>query len=68
MDETFVEDAENDVDGGESGEDKHENGGLRILKRLRSTLKAAVDGGRHVELGLCFLNLFYGVTQRKRWV
>ena len=59
----FIEDAENDVNSGESGDDQHEHRGLRVLKSLGSALKAAVNGGRHAQLLLELLNFYDGVAE-----
>src|SRR5882724_6989560 len=63
MDKTFVEDAENDVDGGKGRDDENQNRGLRILKGLRCALKTAMHAGRHVNLRLRFLNALDGVAE-----
>src|SRR5207244_8053301 len=63
VDVALVEDAENDVNSGESRDDQDEHGGLRVLKSLGSALKAAVNGGRHAQLLLELLNFYDGVAE-----
>src|SRR5579885_1694179 len=66
VNETFVQDAEDDVNGGKRGDDEHEHGGLRILEGLRGALKAAMNRRWHMNLRLRFLNFFHSIAERQR--
>src|SRR5580693_3010560 len=63
MDVALVQDSQNDIDGGERGENQQRLGGERVLEGLRSALKSAVNRRRHVEFALRRLNLFNGGPQ-----
>src|SRR5258708_26424361 len=45
------------------GDDEHKHGGLRVLKGLSSSLKAAVNGGWHAHFALQRLNFYHGVAE-----
>ena len=57
MDEAFVEDAENDIDGEDGGEDEVGLGFEGGLEGLEGAGELAVHGLRHAEL---LLEAFYG--------
>ena len=63
MDQAFVEDAENDVDGDERGEDEIGLVLEGILEGLRGALEGGVDGGGHAHVGLRFLEGRDGVAE-----
>ena len=68
VDVAFVEDAEHDVDGTQSGEDQEQFVGERVLEGLGCASEAAVDGGgqAHVMAGL--LNVVDRVAERHAWL
>ena len=57
MNEALVEDAENNVDGGESSDDEHHLICKGILKGLRGALKGGMDGRGNTEFVLGCLNM-----------
>ena len=63
MDQAFVENAEHDVDGNESGEDQIGLVLKRFLKGLRGALEGGVNGGGHAHLGLCALERGDGIAK-----
>src|SRR3979490_2449892 len=64
MNEAFVEDAENDVDGSESGKNQNWLIGERILKGLGGALKRSVNGVGHAEFATSLLNVLDGRAKR----
>src|SRR5262245_17216910 len=64
VNETLVENAENDVHGRQRSDDQYQHRGLRILKSLGGSLKSAVNGGRHAKFALQVLDFDDGVAER----
>src|SRR2546430_3340788 len=64
MNETLIEDAENDIDGGESGDDQDRLIGQRILKGLGSALKRSVNGIGHADFAASQLDVLDSGTER----
>src|SRR5580704_1767025 len=63
VDVVLVEDAQDDVNGGQGREDEVRLGGQRVLEGLRRALKAGMDGGGQADLALHFLNGGDSVSQ-----
>src|SRR5258708_11576341 len=64
MNEALVEDAENDVNGGESSKNQHRLMGERILKSLRGALKGGVNGIGHAEFAASLFDVLDRGTER----
>ena len=64
MNVTFIEDAENDVDGSESGENQDGLIGERILKGLGGPLERSVDRGRDADFAAGLLDVLDSRTER----
>ena len=64
MNEAFVEDAEDDVDGDECGEDEQGHVGEGVSKGSRGALEIGLQAGGHVEIGLNFGDGRDGVAER----
>ncbi len=60
MNKTFVKDAENDVNSGESGDDQNQLVGERILVSLSGALKRGVNRGRNTKLAPGGFNVIDG--------
>ena len=68
MNETLVQDSENNVNSENGGDEQNQDRRLRILKGLRGALKAGVDGRRHMKLRLNGLDFLDGVAEGQRWI
>jgi len=68
MNETLVQDSQNNVDSEYGGDEQDQDRRLRILESLRGALEAGVDGWRHVKLRLNGLNFFDSVAEGQRWI
>ena len=64
MNETLVENPENNVDSGQGGENPNRLIFEGILKGLRGSLKRGVNCGRHLEFAACSFNMLDGRAQR----
>src|SRR5690242_4331583 len=64
MDEAFVENTEDDVNGDESGEDEQRHVGERISERGGGALEIGLNTGGHVKIGLNFGDGGDGVAER----
>ena len=64
MDEALVKNSQNDVDGGERGDDQHFLVRERVLKGLRGALKRGVDGVRHLKFAAGRFNMIDGRAKR----
>ncbi len=60
MNETLIKDAENDVNGGESGDDQNRLIGERILVGLSGTLKRGMDRRGNSEFAPGGFNVYNG--------
>src|SRR5579859_6256665 len=64
VDEAFVKDAEDDINGDESGEDEHGLIGERILERSRGALKLSLNARRQIQIGFGGVDGIDGVAER----
>src|SRR5215471_4387676 len=60
MDETLIENAQDDVDGSKSRDDENKLVGQRVLKRLGSALKGGVNGVGNLEFEASGFNVLHG--------
>ncbi len=60
MQEAFIENAENDVDGGERGTDQNPFLDEHLLEDFGGSGEAGMDRSRHVDFGGCPLDRLHG--------
>src|SRR5438094_649072 len=67
MDVTFVENAEHNIERGQSRKDQERLAGQRGLKRLEGSRKTSVNSSRHPHMLLHLPNRLDRVTERNAW-
>ena len=67
MNVAFIQNAEHDVHGDDSGNNQPRLGGKRILEGSRRSLESSVNAGRQIDVLLGLVDGFGSVAKRSVW-